>query len=266
MSSRVTFLGKMILGTVVGFFPLATPNSIQAQNNPVAERQRERARRVIHKEMEDRRALIEIMRRKGVPEAQLEKIAKIFLEDHAKKIAALEVDKRQVNKRDANSFPTLSQKISIATGVGVSLIVLGLLLKSGPKDKKELPQQPPSGQNYLGEKIDQIDWTKPIDLDAALEALIKLRDELELPKEKQTEIKKIFSRIIFIIDRLKTINTKENLTIDDKPKIREIYFELGNELDQLTGLLEVPDVEDVENEIIVPERQELSTEIKALRK
>ncbi len=242
-------IGKFVLGSAIGFGGLALPNSAQAQNKPdniqekaLTDRQKEleKARKAIHRETEDVKELIEHMRRQGVPEAYLGKIAKVFSEDFAKRLTDLEKIEGQ------GKTP---EWLGTAAGILVFLIVLGLLLRSHPKNTKQSQDK----KNFLEEEIDNIDWAKPFDVDKALEALIKFRDKQEL--SQNPEIKEALANIISATEQLKQIQSKGNLTIGDKPLLVEMSFKVDDALNKLWKLLKLNS--DPENEITLEEWKEI---------
>ena len=274
MRLGANFLTKIVVGYTIGIGTLAMPSSIQAQNKPIAERQIEieKAKQELRREIEARKELIERMRGDGIPEVQLEKVAKVFSEDFLKRLLELERAER-LNNKEKNDFTTL-ELLGIVAAFGL-LIFLSLLLESYTKDKsndtkqsqdkKESPAQAKSNEiNFLGEEISKIDWTKPADVDTAMEALRKFRDSQALLPEEQFGIRDALSNFISILEKVKQANDKEKLTIGDKPLLREIYFELIEALDKLSIALK-PEP-DLESEPTLSEWEELSTRIKALPK
>ena len=117
-------------------------------------------------------------------------------------------------------------------------------------------------RNIFGEEIGNIDKNKTLDVDKALKALKEFHDKQDLPQ--QSEIKNILVNIISTLERLKRINNKGNLAVGDQPELRANYVELDEALDKLWKSLRVDP--DIENEIILPEWQKLSTGFKILKK
>ena len=144
----------------------------------------------------------------------------------------------------------LNQK-KFAIIIPLVLYVLCIIVLPYLKSKTE--------KNYLGETIDKIDWAKPIDVDEALESLIKLRDNQGLLPEKQVEIRDILTKFIPTLEKVKEANDKEILT---KPLLRKMYFELEEALEKLNIALNP----EPENELTFNKWKKLSTGIQILPK
>ena len=159
------------------------------------------------------------------------------------------IPKRQLEIEKVEE-PNRKEKKILAIIIPLVLYVLCIIVLPYLKSKTE--------KNYLGETIDKIDWAKPIDVDEALESLIKLRDNQGLLPEKQVEIRDVLTKFIPTLEKVKEANDKERLT---KPLLRKMYFELEEALEKLNIALNP----EPENELTFNKWKKLSTRIKILK-
>ncbi len=256
MGLRTDFLGRVVLGSAIGLGVLAISHPNQPQNKvaPGIQKEIENKKRALHREIEDIKGIVENMRRQGVPEPQLEKVAKVFAEDFGKRLIDLEKAEKRGAIEGKDLIPPI---VGIGVALGMFLILNRLLPKSLLGNNKNIK---PLEKNFLGEELNGIDWSQPIDIDKALKALKEFRDKQELLPEENVEIKSVLESLVSILERIKQINNKDNLTIGDKPKLTEIYTDLDNLLKKLkTTLKPEPDLK---SEPIHSQWENLSTSIK----